>query len=245
MLEQTETVDTADGPMGVHVVRPDGDGPLPVVVYFHHGPGLDGGSKESMRRIADWGYYVIAHDRYHRHEEWLVADPKRLAEDEEARNEFFRILMGTTDQMVATDLDAVLAFVADAPAARGAPFGCVGFCIGARSVLRTLEGRNDIFRVGVGMHPSLCTTDDDDSPHLAVPGLEGSLHLGFGAADQMQPAEANRRLIDAVEAKGDGFEVEIHDGADHGFGVPGGAYHQAAADRSYGRAKALFHKELG
>ncbi len=245
MLEHTDTIDTADGPMGVHVVRPDGDGPFPVVVYFHHGPGLDDGSKESMGWIADWGYYVISHDRYHRDEEWLVADRKAMAEDEEARNRFWTVLMGTTDEMVAADLDAVLAYVADDPAARDAPFGCVGFCIGARSVMRTLEGRNDIFRVGVGMHPSFCTTDDPDSPHLAVADLEGSLYLGFGSEDKSQSVEANQRLIDAVKAKGAGFEVEIHDGADHGFGVPGGAYHQAAADRSYERAKALFDKELG
>ena len=29
--------------MGVHIVRADGDGPFPVIVFFHHGPGLDEG----------------------------------------------------------------------------------------------------------------------------------------------------------------------------------------------------------
>jgi carboxymethylenebutenolidase len=245
MQEQTHTIDTADGPMGVRIVRPDGDGPFPVIVYFHHGPGLTPESKESMRWIADWGYYLISPDRYHRKEAWYVADGEALAEDESARRRLFALIADTTEQMVASDLDAVLAYVADDPTARDAPYGCVGFCIGARSVLRTLQDRNDIFRVGVGMHPSNCTTDDVDSPHLAVANLEGSLYLSFGSEDRMQSPEANRRLIDAVKAKGDGFEVEIHEGADHGFGVPGRSYHEAAATRSYERAKALFARELG
>ena len=46
MIEQQDTISTDDGPMGVYVVRPDGPGPHPVVVSFHHGPGLDDGSKE-------------------------------------------------------------------------------------------------------------------------------------------------------------------------------------------------------
>jgi carboxymethylenebutenolidase len=244
MLEQTETIDTADGPMGVHIVRPEGDGPFPVVVYFHHGPGLDDGSKQSMARIADWGYYVISHDRYHRDQEWLVADRARMAEDEELRNRFWEVLMGTTDEMVATDLDAVLAFLESDPAAREAPMGCIGFCIGARSVMRTLRDHNDIFRAGVGLHPSYCTTDDPDSPHLCVPDLEGSLYIGFGAEDKAQSVADNQAFIDSVAARGEGFEVEIHKGADHGFAVPGRAYHEAAGDRSYERAEALFDEEL-
>src|SRR5262245_15981363 len=150
-IEQVHTIDTTDGPMGVCVIRPDGDGPFPVVVSFHHGPGLDGGSKEAMARIAEWGYYVISHDRYHREAEWYVLDRSNASEEEQKR--FWGMLLGTTDDDVATDLDAVLAFVAGDPAAGPAPMGCIGYCIGGRSVLRTLAARPEIFRAGVALHP--------------------------------------------------------------------------------------------
>lgn len=243
MVEQTETLVTEDGPMGVHIVRPDGDGPFPVVVYFHHGPGLDDGSKQSMARIADAGYYVISHDRYHREQPWLVVE--RGKTDDKTMERFWEILMGTTDEMVASDLDAVLAFVDGDPAAREAPMGVIGFCIGGRSVLRTIAGHPDRFRVGVGFHPSYTVTDDDDSPHLAVPGFTGSIYLGYGADDTMQSPESQQALIDMVEAMGDRGQVEIHEGANHGYSVPGRAYHEPAADRSYERALALFDHELG
>jgi carboxymethylenebutenolidase len=121
--------------------------------------------------------------------------------------------------------------------------GCIGYCIGARSVLRAIRDRGDEFRAAVGLHPSFCTTDDADSPHLAVPSYTGSLYIAFGTADTMQPASANTPLIDATNALAKG-EAEIHEGADHGFGVYGGAYHDAAASRSYERAQMMFEREL-
>jgi carboxymethylenebutenolidase len=239
MVTSTETISTPDGPMGVHVVRPDGDGPFPVVVFFHHGPGLDEGSKQTMARIAEWGYYVVTHDRYHRAEPWYLMKSR----SEEERAKMFGLVLGTSESQVADDVGALLTWVASDPAARSGAMGCIGYCIGARSVLCTIRDRGEVFRAAVGLHPSFCTTDDPDSPHLAVPSYTGSLYIGFGSADQMQPASANTALIDATNALATG-EAEIHDGADHGFGVFGPAYHEAAATRSYERARVMFHREL-
>ena len=55
METRTEEITTPSGPMGVHIVRADGDGPFPVIVFFHHGPGLDEGIEATMARIAEWG----------------------------------------------------------------------------------------------------------------------------------------------------------------------------------------------
>ena len=239
MHTQTETISSPAGPMGVHIVRPDGDGPFPVVVFFHHGPGLEEGSKQTMARIAEWGYYVISHDRYHRAEPWYGMKDRS---DEEVKK-MFGLVLGTTEDEVAEDLGAVLDWLPSDPAARGGAMGCIGYCIGARSVLVTTRDRGDAFRVGVGLHPSFCTTDEPDSPHLGVPSYTGSLYLGFGSADTMQPASDNVALIDAANALDKG-EAEIHDGADHGFGVYGPSYHEAAADRSYERTKVMFDREL-
>jgi carboxymethylenebutenolidase len=234
-----KTIGTPNGPMGIHIVRPDGDGPFPVVVFFHHGPGLDEGSKQTMARIAEWGYYVITHDRYHRAETWYTMKSR----DGDEMKKMFGMVMVTTEANVADDLAAVLDWLPTDSAANMKVMGCVGYCIGARSVLCTIRDQGSLFRAGVGLHPSLCTTDDADSPHLGVPSYSGSLYIGFGSADAMQPASANTALIDATNALAKG-EAEIHDGADHGFGVFGPAYHEAASKRSYERARVMFDREL-
>ncbi len=239
MQSHTDTISTDSGPMGVHVVRPAGDGPFPVVVSFHHGPGLEQGSKDTMARIAEWGYYVVSHDRYHRAEPWYTM-PDR---SDESIQKMFGLITDTTEDLVAADLTALLEWVANDPAAADGPMGCIGYCIGARSSLCTIRDRADQFRAAVGLHPSFCTTDAPDSPHLAVPPYTGSIYIGFGAEDTMQSASDNMPLIDATNALDKG-EAEIHDGANHGFGVYGGAYHEAAADRSYERVKVMFDREL-
>ena len=239
MQTRTETITSPSGPMGIHVVRPDGDGPFPVVVFFHHGPGLEEGSKDTMARIAEWGYYVITHDRYHRAEEWY----QMAGTSDDDMKKMFGLVLGTTEEEVAEDLAAVLDWLPSDPAASTGAMGCIGYCIGARSVLVTLGARGDQFRAGVGLHPSFCTTDEPDSPHLVVPSYTGSLYIGFGSADTMQPASDNTALIEATNALDKG-EAEIHDGADHGFGVMGPSYHQAAGDRSYERTKVMFDREL-
>jgi carboxymethylenebutenolidase len=241
MIGHFDTIATDDGPMGLYVVRPDGAGPFPVVVSFHHGPGLDEGSKDAMARIAEWGYYVISHDRYHRAEEWFVLDWRSASEEEQRR--FFEVLVGTDDGMVANDLAALLPYVEQDPAASGGSMGCIGYCIGARSVLRTVAADPERFRAGVALHPSRCTTEEADSPHLGTAGYDGWLYVGFGAEDKMQPPADNRALIDLANELPNG-EAEVHEGADHGFAVPGRAYHDAAADRSYERARSMFAAAL-
>ena len=244
-MNETLTLPTTDGDMGIHVVRPDGEGPFPVIVFFHHGPGLDDGSKQAMQLLADAGHYVVSHDRYHREAPWYSMTPA-MRSDPEAMKRFRGVLMGTTEEMVDRDLAAVFDHLAADAAAADGPMGCIGYCIGARSVVCAMAAHPDRFAAGVGLHPSFCTTDAPDSPHLRVPSITGSLYIAFGSADTMQSPADNVPFIDAVNAMPDGRgEAEILDGADHGFAVPGGpSYHEEAASHAYDKALALFGRTL-
>ena len=244
-MNETLALAAADGEMGIHVVRPDGDGPFPVIVFFHHGPGLDDGSKQAMQLLADAGHYVVSHDRYHRDGPWFTLTPA-MRSDPEAMDRFRGVLTGTTEEMVDRDLPALFDHLADDPAAADDPMGCIGYCIGARSVVCSMAAQPGRFAAGIGLHPSFCTTDAPDSPHLRVPAITGSLYVAFGADDKMQSPADNVPFIDAVNAMPDGRgEAEVLDGADHGFSVPGSpTYHEAAAAQAYERAVALFARTL-
>ena len=244
-MNETLTLPTTDGDMGIHVVRPDGEGPFPAIVFFHHGPGLDDGSKEAMQLLAVAGHYVVSHDRYHREAPWYSMTPA-MRSDPDAMKRFRGVLMGTTEEMVDRDLAAVFEHLAADPAAADGPMGCIGYCIGARSVVCAMAAHADRFAAGVGLHPSFCTTDAPDSPHRQVPSVTGSLYIAFGAEDNMQSPADNVPFIDAVNAMPDGRgEAEVLDGADHGFAVPGGpTYHEAAAAHAYDKALALYGRTL-
>jgi carboxymethylenebutenolidase len=166
-----------------------------------------------------------------------------MRKDQDAMQRFWGVLIGTTEQMVDADLGAVLDHVdADPAAAADRELGCIGYCIGARSVVCTMAWRKERFGAGVGLHPSFCTTDQPDSPHLLVPQITGSMYIAFGSEDTSQSPADNVPFIDAVNAMSDGRgEAVVHDGANHGFGVLGSpAYHEGAATKSYEKAFALF-----
>ena len=78
-----------------------------------------------------------------------------------------------------------------------------------------------------------------------MPSIAGRVYVAFGSEDKSQSPDDNGPFIEAVRALGDRGEAEILDGADHGFAVPGRAYHPAAAERAYDRTFAMFAETLG
>ena len=112
MIED-RTITTDEGELTVVVSRPDGDGPFPVVLFFHHGPGLDDGSRQAIQRISEAGYYVISPDRYYRHGKLIVMDMRKMAApdaDPKERERVQEIFMGTTDDHVERDVQACLLY---------------------------------------------------------------------------------------------------------------------------------------
>jgi len=249
MHTERRELDTGDGQLGLYIARPDGDGPFPLVMFFHHGPGFDDGSREAADAIAGEGFCVAVPDRYWRNGPWLTFDIAALfaeGPDSPAMQEFLGLLLGTTDDMVDADIAVALASLHDDPAVDTVNAGCIGYCIGARTVVRTLAGRSDTFVAGVGLHPSFCVTSEPNSPHLSVPTMTGRLHMAQGAADQLASLEENQPLLDAVAELGDRGSIDVIEGADHGFAVPGGhAYHPEGAARSYATAHTIFAEHLG
>ena len=77
MIEAELTIRTADGEQTVVTKRPDGDGPIPVVVMFHDGPGMREGNHHVARRIAEAGYYAFVPDRYYRKGKFVPRRPRR------------------------------------------------------------------------------------------------------------------------------------------------------------------------
>jgi carboxymethylenebutenolidase len=244
MIEETHYVATPDGPMGVVVKYPNGPGPFPVIVMFHDGPGMREANHINARRLVVRGYYVAMPDRYHRHSDFFSVDPAlmRTAPDSDAVKTFREVFMGTNDAHMRVDVTALLAWLQSQPAAGRGAMGTIGYCIGARTVVRTMADHNDRFAAGVCLHPSFCASAEPDSPHLSVAGMKGSIYVGIGDADKMQSVEMNQPFLDAVTAANG--KVDIFPGADHGFAVPGGAYDDDGANTAYNEALELFDRTL-
>jgi carboxymethylenebutenolidase len=245
--EMTWTVATPDGSLSVIARAPSGPGPFPVIALFHHGPGMDDGTRAVMSAIANRGYFVVAPDRYYRTAPWMhfpVGDLLSGAPDSDQMRALLAVMADSTDDRMAVDVEAMRASLAAEPLARSGAMGVLGFCIGARTALQAMADHPDTFVAAALLHPSRCVEDGPDSPHMAVPDLPGEVYVAIGSADHMSPVELNSPLTRAVTGLGARGAVDIHAGVGHGFAVPGAGYHPTAASASYTAALAMFDRTL-
>lgn len=234
--EATIVVDTTDGTMSVLRKRPAEPGEWPTVVMFHDGPGLREATHVFVRKLAAAGFDVIVPDLYHRHGDMIGFGPDRSA-DPAVREQIWGMIASLTDEGIQSDLDSAITVLDPVPAR----MACLGFCLGARAVYRTMQARPDAFPVGAMWHPSFLVDDEEDSPHLDAASLPGELYVGFGEADKVMPVDSMRPFIDAVSTRPSTTLIDVHPGADHGFTWPDSPTHDAAAaDLSFDRTTTLF-----
>ncbi len=238
---QTEVVDaeTADGEMAVVVTTPSGDVRATVVI-FQDAPGIRGSLREFSARLAEVGYRVVMPDLHHRFGRMIGYEANEATP--EARAHVGEMLGAMTDDQIQSDLDAALMATGSASATG---MGCVGFCLGARAVYQSMRRLPEQFSAGAMWHPSFLANDVPGSPHLSASTLEHPLYVGIGTADRVQSIEMHQPFFDAV-APLEHVEVQIFDGADHGFTWPTSPnYHEEAATVSWDRTLALFAQHLG
>lgn len=246
MIEERIIVETSDGPMTALVWHPDGDGPFPVVVCYHDGPGLREAIYATARGFANAGFFTAVPDLYHRHGELITFDLPQLRQPGSAEAErFWQIISSTTVEAMAADTAALSRQLAQNRTAGAGPRACIGFCHTARTVIRVMADYPADFPVGAIMHPSFTVTDSPDSPHLSVKDITGRIYAGFGGADTTAPLSEQQPLIDELADLGDRAIIEILPNGGHGFlwsEAPG--YDADGAKSAWQNALDLFNEQL-
>lgn len=247
MPEKRFTVETHDGPMIAVVFHPEGDGPFPVVVCYHHGPGLDELMFSTARRLASEGYYTVLPDLYHRIGKLISFDVKELAKNPDSP-EVQRVsdaIRDTTPEFMLADTRELLKAIEEEPAARKGPKACIGFCHSARAVVRVMAEQPEDFVAGSILHPSRMITNDPDSPHLFVNKIRGEIYAGFGTQDQLAPLMEQGALIDELRTLGSRAVIEMHFMAGHGFMWPESpGYDPDGAVSSWNKTLEIFGRHL-
>ena len=246
MSDREERINTSDGAMTTFVAHPDEGGPFPVVVVYMDALGLRDELRGIGRRLADAGYYVAIPDLYHRFGESITFDAAKLGDPETGEMQrMFGLIGQLDDEALMADTRAVLDQLGGDGLASSGPKGCVGFCLGGRLVIRAMTTFPDTFAAGAALHPSFIVAEGPDSAHLRISEIRGELYVGLGGADAFQPPEAFEPARAELERHGVRHHAEIHEGADHGYMIPGApAFHDVASERSWERVLDLFGRTL-
>jgi len=244
LFETEIRVGTADGRMTTFVAHPDGDGPFPVAVLFMDGVGYREQVKENARRFAADGFYVVAPDLFYRSGEQLSFDFARVS-DPAYRQRLMEVVSSVTPERALADVEAVLATVADDPAAAAGPRVCVGYCMGARLALRAAAAPDAEFVAAAGIHPGALVTDQPDSPHFELADVSGAIYFAFAENDQSATEENVDLFREEMERQGVDGVVERLPATTHGFAMADlPVFDEAAAERHFDRTLELWRRSL-
>ena len=242
MQDRQETITTADGSMDVFITRPDGDGPYPIIVQLMDGIGMREELHDHARRVAGWGYYVLAPDLFYR---WGVKGPIDF-EAIGGIEGLMKMIGDLTTERVSSDVELALGLAKDDPAAGDGKIGLHGYCMGGKLTLELSQAMGDRVACGASIHPGGLATDAPNSPHRHLDRVSAQIYFGIADNDAMATPEQMAELEKALGAAGVTYQLEWHPGALHGYMMPSRSelYHEQAAEKVWGRMEDLFARCL-
>jgi carboxymethylenebutenolidase len=228
--------------MKTFITHPDGEGPFPAVVMYQNVGGLSDLMRDMARRGAAVGYYVAVPALYYRMGD-VVIDPD--SKDEKVLAVRKAASAHVDNANVMRDTRALIDFMNTDKCVRPGPMGCIGYCMGGRFAVLAAGTFPDRIRAAGALFGTRLITESGDSPHLLLPKMQGELYCGFAENDPSVPLPLVEKFAGLLKSCSVKHQVEVHPGTVHGYAFPGRhAYHKQAAERSWERIFAMFHRQL-
>jgi carboxymethylenebutenolidase len=214
------SIPTAGGRIDTFATYPAENGPFPAVIIYMDVWGLREELFDIARRIGTVGYCCLVPDLYYRQgkirNEYRNDRGQMITLDSldaDKRNRVLAPLQHLTDSMVVEDTGAILDFLdAQQCVRRGAPVGCMGYCMGGRHVFRVTGHYPARFKASVSLHGTELLTQAADSPHLSALKAQGEVYCGFGEKDRHTPPTMVDALRSAFLSAGVHYKYAIHSG---------------------------------
>ena len=242
VTESEIDVTTPDGVADSYFVHPS-SGAHPGVLIWPDAFGLRPAKRQMAKRLAESGYSVLVVNQYYRSQRAPIVNTTNFAE----ASGTLRPLMGTLNpETHVRDARAFVSFLdSQSSVDSNRKMGTMGYCMGGPITMRTAAALPDRIGAGASFHGGGLVTDQPDSPHLLVPQMTAHYLFAIAANDDENEPEAKDVLRDAFAEAGLPAEIEVYDGALHGWCPPDTqVYNEAQAERAWSRLLALFEGAL-
>jgi len=190
--------------------RPAAGTKVPVVLVVQEIFGVHAHIQDVCRRLARLGYLAVAPNLFERQ-----GDVTQLPDLASIRS----VVLQVPDVQVMSDLDATVAWAAQAGGGDIGRLGITGFCWGGR-ITWLYAAHNPNLRAGVAWYGRLTgnTTPEQPSNPLDLATRIKAPVLGlYGGKDDGIPLETVERMQAALTAAGSRSEIVIYADAPHGF----------------------------
>lgn len=244
MIQQRIEVRVPDGTADGLFFRPDGDGPVPLVVFYMDAFGLRPALTAMAERLVGHGYAVVQPNLYWRSGPYAPFDPNTTFSNPSERARVFGLMNGFSPAQVIAEAPAFLDAVSG-PSVRTDRVGLVGYCMGGRQAFFVAGGLGERVAAMACIHGGGIVKNDPSSPHLAAPRIRAELYFAVADKDPACTPADCEVLAATLTAAGVTHRIEHYPGALHGFAVPDfPIYVEAAAERHWERVLALFDATL-
>ena len=244
----TETdveVTTPDGVADCYFVHPS-SGQHPAVLVWPDILSLRPAFRTMGKRLAQSGYSVLVVNPFYREARSPVIPDGAHFGQPEIRELVIPMMRNLTPETHFSDARAFVAFLdQQGPVDTNRKIGTTGYCMGGPIVMRTVAAVPDRLGAGATFHGGGLATEADDSPHLLIPNTSAHMLHCVAENDDESDPDAKVTLRDAYAAAGIPAEIEVYEGAMHGWcSLDSQVYHEAQAERAWSRLLVLLETAL-
>ena len=226
--------------MPAYRAMPATGGNFPVILVSQEIFGVHEHIKDTCRRWAKQGYFVIAPELYARQ-----GDPSKITDIPKLISD---IVSKVPDAQVMADLDACVAYAKATGKADVTKLGITGFCWGGRTTLIYAAHNPNVKAAVAYYRPTVKSYFPGDKTAVDnAASIKGAVLGLYGGADAGIPNDTVEKMFAAIKAGGNNkSEFVIYPDTPHGFNADyRPSYRKEAADDGWKRATAWFKKNLG
>jgi carboxymethylenebutenolidase len=245
LAESDVTITTPDGACDAYFVHP-AKAAAPAVLVWPDIFGLRPAFRQMGKRLAEAGYAALVVNPFYRTKKAPTSAPNANFEDPATREALMALAKSLTPETQVTDAKAMTAWLDQQPSVEKArKMGTIGYCMGGPLVFRTAATAPERIGAAATFHGGGLVTDKPDSPHLLIPQMKARFLIAIASNDdQKQPTAKETLKASFAEAKLVA-NVEVYEGALHGWCPPDShVYNAAAAEKAWAALMELFKGAL-
>ena len=245
VVEQDILVGTPDGESDCYFVHPE-EGAHAGVIVWPDIKGIRPAFRAMGKRLAESGYSVLVVNPYYRTAKGEVIEPGESFSDPVVRKRLMPHARSLSPETCVTDGKAYVEFLdSQASVDNDRKIGTTGYCMTGSYVMRLAAAIPDRIGAGGSFHGGGLVTREPDSPHLLVEDMNAGFLIAIAENDHEKEPFAKDMLREAFDAADVAAEIEVYEGAMHGWCPPDSdVYNEAQAERAWSRLLALFEREL-
>ncbi len=238
-------ITTPDGVCDAMFVHPT-EGKHPAVLMWPDILALRPAFRQMAARLAENGYSVLVVNPYYRDARAPVIEIGASFQDQSTRDTVMPMYRNLSADTHMTDAKAFVAWLDKQSAVdTGKKVGTMGYCMGGPIIMRTAAAVPDRIGAACSYHGGGLVTDKADSPHLLIPKMKAQFLIAVADNDDERDPNAKVVLRETFDKHGLEAEIEVYEGAMHGWCVlDSRVYNHQAAERAWARTLSLFDRAL-